>query len=327
MGQQAPWAVSEIEHTVFIEVLDCAHTMCKRLLWGFCEEAGVVERGEGKSWSHGKFPVLSFLRPPDELLQPPIKHRLPWFPEAESERAVHRRGKVLAPPPNFSIFLIREVRYNGTGQSFQYLILLTARKLRDEWITKQKIKNAYRAQKRRGGPPLNSALPKVSQSQDSGDHNSGDDSGGDEGAKEDEVARAFSQSASPPPNPRSLQLSERQRHTLTSRTNASSSSSHSVHPASLNCKTTQETASATRFHDDKVARARELLREAYSPASLHTFKSEPLHKRDPRNAQGGRARGRGRGVGRGGPGRTTGRGQPDMRKRMGALLAQIEAHQ
>ncbi|KAF9519939.1 hypothetical protein BS47DRAFT_1009349 [Hydnum rufescens UP504] len=66
---------------------------------------------------------------------------------------------------------------------------------------------------------------------------------------------------------------------------------------------------------------RELMQDAYSRSSLHTFKSDPLHRRHKGE---GTSNGRERGVGLNAAGRT-GRGQPDMRKRMGALLAQIKS--
>jgi hypothetical protein len=191
---------------------------------------------------------------------------------------------------------------------------------------KQKIKNAYRAQKRRGALSLSSALPKASQ--DSEDDNSGTGSG-DDGAKEG-IESASPQSGSPPPDSLSLQLSERQEQSnlpSTSRVNTSTprttaTSSHAVYPARMKHKPSRLTPSAAPPQDDKAARARELLREAYSPASLHTFKSDSLRKRGSQTAQ----RGRGRGMGREGISGVRGRGQPDMRKRIGALLAQMEAH-
>jgi len=53
---------------------------------------------------------------------------------------------------------------------------------------------------------------------------------------------------------------------------------------------------------------RELMREAYSRSSLHTFRSDPLKKR----AASGKSRGE------------KGKGQPDMRLRMNAMLAKIK---
>lgn len=73
---------------------------------------------------------------------------------------------------------------------------------------------------------------------------------------------------------------------------------------------------------------RELTREAYSRASLHSFKADPLgrHKgRGGANQRGGRGGGRGRGdMGRGGPAMGVGRGQPNMKLRMGAMLEKIK---
>lgn len=57
---------------------------------------------------------------------------------------------------------------------------------------------------------------------------------------------------------------------------------------------------------------RELTKEAYSPASLHTYKADPLKRRETHHS-----RGRGGSVGRG-------RGQPNMMLRMGAMLEKIK---
>ena len=62
---------------------------------------------------------------------------------------------------------------------------------------------------------------------------------------------------------------------------------------------------------------RELKREAYSQSTLHTFKSDPLKKRD----QGKRAAGnRGRGSGF----IEKGKGQPNMKLRMNVMLEKIK---
>ncbi|KAG8768985.1 hypothetical protein FRC12_005230 [Ceratobasidium sp. 428] len=71
---------------------------------------------------------------------------------------------------------------------------------------------------------------------------------------------------------------------------------------------------------------RELAREAYSPASLHTHKSNPLRRRQSgkdyarHRVEAAAAR-----EGRPTPnGREKGRGQPNMAKRMGVLLEKIK---
>jgi hypothetical protein len=58
---------------------------------------------------------------------------------------------------------------------------------------------------------------------------------------------------------------------------------------------------------------RELFRKAYSRESLHTYKSDPLHRG-----------GKGRPAQHRGGKKGTGRGQPDMRLRMNALLEKIK---
>lgn len=87
---------------------------------------------------------------------------------------------------------------------------------------------------------------------------------------------------------------------------------------------------------DEQPSLRDLQRMAYSPASLHTHKSDPLHRhrgaassrgRGGRGGDRGRGRGGGRGGeprGRGGVQRGRGRGQPDMGLRMKAMLEKIK---
>lgn len=58
-------------------------------------------------------------------------------------------------------------------------------------------------------------------------------------------------------------------------------------------------------------RLRDLTRRAYSRESLHTFKSDPLNRRREHRKDGGRTG-------------STGRGQPNMKLRMNALLEKIK---
>jgi len=62
---------------------------------------------------------------------------------------------------------------------------------------------------------------------------------------------------------------------------------------------------------------RELKREAYSQSALHTFKSDPLKKRD-QGKRGGGSRGRGSKF------IEKGRGQPNMKLRMNVMLEKIK---
>ena len=72
----------------------------------------------------------------------------------------------------------------------------------------------------------------------------------------------------------------------------------------------RDNSQTSRDADD--ASLRDLFRKAYSRESLHTYKSDPLHRGKGRPAQ---HRGRTKG---------TGGGQPDMKLRMNALLEKIK---
>jgi hypothetical protein len=91
----------------------------------------------------------------------------------------------------------------------------------------------------------------------------------------------------------------------------------------------KQSPNQTHMHTSRTEPARkenslrDMMREAYSPSSLHTYKSDPL----------GQSRGRG-GVSQRGRGsratnssadeRDRGRGQPNMKLRMGAILEKIK---
>lgn len=69
----------------------------------------------------------------------------------------------------------------------------------------------------------------------------------------------------------------------------------------------------------------DLTREAYSRSSLHTFKSDPLNRKRGSQARGrGRGRGEGRSGTRGAPHGERGKGQPNMKLRMDAMLEKIK---
>lgn len=74
----------------------------------------------------------------------------------------------------------------------------------------------------------------------------------------------------------------------------------------------QKTDNSQPAQGENEAPLRELFRKAYSRESLHTYKSDPLH------------RGKGRPALHRSGTKRTGRGQPDMRLRMNALLEKIK---
>jgi len=160
---------------------------------------------------------------------------------------------------------------------------IIAKKLKKTWINTKKIKSKWRAEKRKEGLVGGSTSMKERQ-QHSDDELEELSS---ENSKEDEDKEKVST-----PSRRSTQT-----HRETNRTG--------------------HIPEAQR--DDPV---RNMMREAYSPSSLHTYKSDPLHRR---GRGGGSQRGRAsRGTNSSVGGMGRGRGQPNMKLRMGAMLEKIK---
>ncbi|KAG8765335.1 hypothetical protein FRC12_007547, partial [Ceratobasidium sp. 428] len=196
--------------------------------------------------------------------------------------------------------------------------------LKKEWLATQKIKATYRAEKRRLG------LREPTASTDGR-------------ARCDptvEIDGVAAEAQSP-----DEAISER-----CSSDRSPIGSDYNSHPIIKNTKTVkdQEESDATRLKGKEknkgkgkergkegdsltrpttaTASLREMAREAYSPASLHTHKSNPLHRKQSgkdyarRRVEAAAAR-----EGRPTPnGREKGRGQPNMAKRMSVLLEKIK---
>lgn len=176
--------------------------------------------------------------------------------------------------------------------SFRHLPQERAKKLKKEWVIKQKIKSKWKSQKRREGirsqPDTSSQIPQPSSSSLREERNvSTDDAGiGEDG---DEVQQ---RSEDEPAPASSIQQSEQR--PREQRTDAPSTG------PSL----------------------RELQRQAHSPASLHHYKSRSL--RHPKNrAVSNDVPIRRREASIGAPKRGRGGGQPNMRLRMTAMLEKI----
>ncbi|CAE6461678.1 unnamed protein product [Rhizoctonia solani] len=187
-----------------------------------------------------------------------------------------------------------------------------ARKLKKEWIATQKLKAKYRAEKRRMG--LGNAPEEL-------DGNAGEP---------DDIAKVHSSdTVSPPSNPVELEATPRSPTTSTSRTldthsKPGSSKSAPSKPA-ISRRNTKNGTDEDKPEKDGPS-LRELAKEAYSPASLHTFKSHPLRRRS-HGKNNARAQVNpypnrpGANEHKGAP---RGRGQPNMAKRMGVLLEKIK---
>ncbi|CAE6437017.1 unnamed protein product [Rhizoctonia solani] len=191
-----------------------------------------------------------------------------------------------------------------------------ARKLKKEWIATQKLKAKYRAEKRRMG------LRKAPEEPN------GDEFDGNAGERDDIAKAQLSDTESLPGN--------RVVEPDTTRRSPTTSTSPDTYPKLGPSKSTPSKPATSRRNTKTVTdednpkdgpSLRELAKEAYSPASLHTFKSHPPRRR-PQGQNHGRAQvnhypGRpGANGQRGAPPR--GRGQPNMAKRMGVLLEKIK---
>jgi hypothetical protein len=202
-------------------------------------------------------------------------------------------------------------------------VYVTAKKLKRDWIEKQKIKSRWKAQKRKEG--LDSSQPRIhplvpedldneeakgeggltrNDNLDTGSNHASERETDDEGDSVrigDDSDEDMPEDDEPQARPRSSTRSRKG-------------------PS----KTSGEDA-------EEKPSLRELNRQAYSRSSLHSHKSDPLHRhgrgRGSKSAAvNGRGRGGGRDRGRGaGPSDRGGRkGQPDMRLRMNAMLEKIK---
>lgn len=189
-----------------------------------------------------------------------------------------------------------------------------ARKLKKDWLATQKIKASYRAEKRRIGLGSATALT-TNTTEDNGIETKGD-------ATDAQLpGDTSSDLASGRPSLGSDQSSRS--HPIAERTQ---STQNGKGFGATRPKRKEKRAASPQPAPASTPSLREMAREAYSPASLHTHKSNPLHRRQQGNDYARRrveAAGRGAGPARGGLVRG-GRGQPDMAKRMGVLLEKIK---
>ena len=197
------------------------------------------------------------------------------------------------------------------------LIFVPAKTLKKAWVEKTKIKSKWKAQKRKEGLESTTRLElpvydEVEESSvrgrlatnDKPDETSGEDLG------------ASPQAHSQAPRAQASHLHPSRAH---------------IHPGIPVRKTALHTTTdseekpnkkrkLSKAEGDEAAASeppsvRDLMKEAYSRSTLHTFKADPL-KRHGQNSSGRGGRGRGR--------PELGRGQPNMKLRMNAMLAKIK---
>lgn len=174
---------------------------------------------------------------------------------------------------------------------FQELIDYVAKTLKKTWVDTKKLKSKWKAEKRKGGLATGSNMI------EQGGRKAEEDGDEAEAEASNHLSEAGSEIDEEPATTTSQQPSSRSYRTDAARTSQGKDDDH----------------------DEKSLR--DLTKEAYSRSSLHTYKSDPLN----------RSRGRGRGPqrGRGDSGRGAlrggrGRGQPNMKLRMGAMLEKIK---
>ncbi|KAG6874056.1 hypothetical protein C0995_006913 [Termitomyces sp. Mi166 len=183
--------------------------------------------------------------------------------------------------------------------TFTHLPASRAKKLKQAWIENKKIKTKWKTQKHREGI---TTLPKEKEQSDEEDANASgtgsDTSEGDVSDKDDHEA-----------------VSEREENPRPKKSTLHPSRSH-IHPE-LAPKTKRPKPTETEPSSQPPS-LRELTRKAYSRESLHTFKAGQKTRGGSHGCGGSRSlvRGASRGV--------KGRGQPNMKLRMGAVLEKIK---
>jgi len=188
--------------------------------------------------------------------------------------------------------------------TFQHYPVDKAKKLKKTWVEKTKIKSKWKAQKKKESLGTSSKLDLPVYDEEERDHDVEDNS---------------SNHVQPPVLPTEIPGEQPRPHLHPSRAH--------IHPE-LPVKYSKAGIPDVAFtKKQKVSREdsqaveppslRELKREAYSQSALHTFRSDPLKKRD-QGKRGGGSRGRGNGF------IENGRGQPNMKLRMNVMLEKIK---
>ncbi|KAG5647201.1 hypothetical protein DXG03_001160 [Asterophora parasitica] len=195
--------------------------------------------------------------------------------------------------------------------TFRHLPLNRAKKLKQTWVENKKIKTKWRAQQRKEGLSTALAVEREESGSDEEDEDDDTDGSASEAEKEPspEPVEEPTPKSTPKPPPKKSTLHPSRAH---------------IHP-DLALKPKNPHPRRQKVEEDESAPTpslRELTRQAYSRESLHTFKADPTRRGGAR----GDARGRGaaRGRGRGGQHGETGRGQPNMKLRMDAMLEKIK---
>ncbi|TFK42966.1 hypothetical protein BDQ12DRAFT_301067 [Crucibulum laeve] len=179
--------------------------------------------------------------------------------------------------------------------TFQHYPINRAKKLKQTWVQTAKIKSKWKAEKRKDDITSSSKLDLPEYNEEEEKKEEGSDDGSS--SAEEIVVKA------PAPPPKEHLLHPSRAH---------------IHPTLAPPKQKQKPTKVDKQKEEEKAdpekSIRDLTREAYSRSTLHTYKADPLKWR------GQSSRGRGGFIGETG----RGRGQPNMKLRMNAMLEKIK---
>jgi len=188
--------------------------------------------------------------------------------------------------------------------TFQHYPANRAKKLKKDWVEKTKIKSKWKAQKKKEDLATSSKLDLPVYDKEEREHDAEDNS------------RSGSDDVRPPALEKSGEQSRPHLHPSLAHIHSELLVKHSKARIPDTAPTKKQKSSKDSQPVEPPS-LRELKREAYSQWALHTFKSDPLKKRD-QSRRGSGSRGRGKGL------IERGRGQPDMKLRMNVTLEKIK---
>lgn len=201
-----------------------------------------------------------------------------------------------------------------------YARFILAKSLKKAWVEKTKIKSQWKAQKRKEDLASRTKL-ELPVYEDESRHDTG------AGSNDEEEAGPSSKNASgkaPYVHPSRSHIHpdepvDQSKSAPPRKKPRDNETEGDARP--LKKRKTSAEAGPVEAKPDAAQSLRELKREAYSTSTLHTFKADPLKKNKHQTSA---PRGRGAAaVSRGGRA-GTGRGQPNMKLRMNAMLAEIK---
>lgn len=209
-----------------------------------------------------------------------------------------------------------------SSEIYILISILAAKALKKAWVEKQKIKSKWKAEKRKEGLSSRSRI-EIPEYSDQEDLNNDQQKDASVDIVDDETQTVASSShiAEREREPRKPHLHPSRAHLHPSQpVKRSSSAKSKSDPPARPAKRPKLSKDAEAEHTAKSEQPslRDLTREAYSRSTLHTFKSDPLKKKRVFSERSGQAAGGRRHQG------VTGRGQPNMKLRMNAMLQKIK---